>query len=308
MSVPSDRTVRGGESEAMIEEDREEWNRRKRKVRFAAEEFTGEESIKAREEQWMKLDLKEQAPMSQGKGEAYETFSEDSGSEVVGKTTFLRIHGQEAEANLGKKRWKPEFNPKFQKMDSVVAWVRFPDLPAPLFDKKFLLNLGNSIGKAIRLDIHTAQRARGKFLRMCVELDLTKPLVPKFSVDGKVLSVVYESLGLLCKNCGCFGHTKEGCEAFTKKHNEEGMDVEGLDEINKSVPAIPEVKELWKTVQRPNRQRRNVAPMPMPSMDSRFSILNECEGDGDRRVGSEKEKGEKRSGVFPTKGLEKGDN
>ncbi|KAI9124344.1 hypothetical protein K1719_004266 [Acacia pycnantha] len=65
-----------------------------------------------------------------------------------------------------------------------VAWVRFPDLPAPLFDKKFLLNLGNSIGRAIRLDIHTAQRARGKFARMCVELDLTKPLVPEFNVEG----------------------------------------------------------------------------------------------------------------------------
>ncbi|KAI9082420.1 hypothetical protein K1719_035563 [Acacia pycnantha] len=71
----------------------------------------------------------------------------------------------------------------------------FPDLPTPLFDKKFLLNLGNSIGKAIRLDVHTAQRARGKFARMCVELDLTKPLVPEVNVEGQLLSVVYESLG-----------------------------------------------------------------------------------------------------------------
>ncbi|KAI9095716.1 hypothetical protein K1719_026276 [Acacia pycnantha] len=44
-------------------------------------------------------------------------------------------------------RWKPEFSPKQEKIVSVVAWVRFPDLPVPLFDKKFLLNLGNSIGK-----------------------------------------------------------------------------------------------------------------------------------------------------------------
>ncbi|KAI9079323.1 hypothetical protein K1719_038724 [Acacia pycnantha] len=88
------------------------------------------------------------------------------------------------DAYLSVARWKPEFSPKNERIESVVAWVRFPDLPAPLFDKKFLLNLGNSIGKASRLDVHTAQRARGKFARMCVELDLTKPLVPEFEVNG----------------------------------------------------------------------------------------------------------------------------
>ncbi|KAI9120797.1 hypothetical protein K1719_007830 [Acacia pycnantha] len=102
------------------------------------------------------------------------------------------------DAYLNVARWRPDFCPKNAKIESVVAWVRLPDLPAPLFDKKFLLNLGNAIGKAIRLDVHTAQRARGKFARLCVELDLTKPLIPEFNVEGQVLSVVYESLGLLC--------------------------------------------------------------------------------------------------------------
>ncbi|KAI9087124.1 hypothetical protein K1719_030888 [Acacia pycnantha] len=105
-------------------------------------------------------------------------------------------------ACLNVSRWRPEFNPKSEKINSMVAWVRFPDLPTPLFDKKFLLNLGNSIRKAIRLDVHTAQRARGKFSRMCVELDLIKPLVPKFNVEWKLLSVVYESLGQLCTKYG----------------------------------------------------------------------------------------------------------
>ncbi|KAI9121639.1 hypothetical protein K1719_008672 [Acacia pycnantha] len=85
-----------------------------------------------------------------------------------------------------------------------------------------IMDLDNDFYLAIRLDIHTAQRARGKFARMCVELDLTKPLVPEFSVEGQVLSMVYKSLGLLCKNCGRFGYNKEGCEAFTKKQTEEG--------------------------------------------------------------------------------------
>ncbi|KAI9103629.1 hypothetical protein K1719_023252 [Acacia pycnantha] len=100
------------------------------------------------------------------------------------------------DAYLNVARWRPEFCPKNARIESVVAWVRFPDLLAPLFNKKFLLNLGNAIGKAIRLDVHTAQRARGKFARMCVELDLTKPLVPEFNVEGQTLSIAYESLGI----------------------------------------------------------------------------------------------------------------
>ncbi|KAI9076390.1 hypothetical protein K1719_041625 [Acacia pycnantha] len=60
-----------------------------------------------------------------------------------------------SDAYLSVACWRPDFSPKFEKIVSVVAWVRFPNLPAPLFDKKFLLNLGNSIGKAIRLDVHT---------------------------------------------------------------------------------------------------------------------------------------------------------
>ncbi|KAI9081497.1 hypothetical protein K1719_036518 [Acacia pycnantha] len=71
-----------------------------------------------------------------------------------------------ADAYLSVSRWKHEFNHRNAKIESLIAWVRFPELPEPLFDKKILLNLGNAIGKAIRLDIHMAQRSRGKFARI----------------------------------------------------------------------------------------------------------------------------------------------
>ena len=54
-----------------------------------------------------------------------------------------------SDAYLSVARWRLDFSPKQEKISSIIAWVRFLDLPAPLFDKKFLLNLGNSIGKAI---------------------------------------------------------------------------------------------------------------------------------------------------------------
>ncbi|KAI9097505.1 hypothetical protein K1719_025276 [Acacia pycnantha] len=130
------------------------------------------------------------------------------------------------DAYLSVGRWRPDFSPKRKRIKSVVAWVRFLDFLAPLFDKKFLLNLGNSIGKAIRLDVHTAQRTRGRFARMCVELDLDKPLVPEFNVEGQVFSVLYECLGQICDKCGWVGHMKEGCDAFHKRNIEVAMTVD----------------------------------------------------------------------------------
>ncbi|KAI9126636.1 hypothetical protein K1719_002232 [Acacia pycnantha] len=180
-----------------------------------------------------------------------------------------------ADAYLNVARWRPEFDPKMATIDSVVAWVRFPDLPAPLFDKKFLLSLGNSIGKAIRLDIHTAQRTRGKFARMCVELDLTKPLIPEFCVEGQMLSVVYESLGALCQHCGRVGHRKEVCESVQKRNKEGDMEVEAEGVKDATVIAQEDDGGRWKTVNRPRRQR-NAGWIPKEQQGgSRFSVLRD---------------------------------
>ncbi|KAI9127053.1 hypothetical protein K1719_001612 [Acacia pycnantha] len=190
------------------------------------------------------------------------------------------------DAYLNVARWRPDFCPKNAQIESVVAWVRLPDFPTPLFNKKFLLNLGNAIGKAIKLDIHTAQRARGKFARMCVELDFTKALILEFNVEGHVLSVVYESLGLLCTICGWFGHNKEGCAEFHRKKDSASMDVEekGNDSIvgNKSEGE----KELWKTVQRTRRQRSYPMTAQPTQSGSRFSVLAEDVGVEGVTVGS----------------------
>ncbi|KAI9087491.1 hypothetical protein K1719_030631 [Acacia pycnantha] len=149
------------------------------------------------------------------------------------------------DAYLNVSRWRVDFDPKNERITSVVAWVRFPDLSAPLFDKKFLLNLGNVIGKAIKLDIHTAQRARGKFARMCVELDLTKPLVPEFE----------------------------------KKRSEAKMDVEEAEKTIRVGEVVEEKKERWQTVQRTRRQRNYNMPTKVLQSGSRFSTLEREVGD-----------------------------
>lgn len=44
---------------------------------------------------------------------------------------------------------------------------------------------------------------------MCVEVDLTKKLVPAIKVRGLTLKVEYEGLHLVCFSCGRYGHRQE---------------------------------------------------------------------------------------------------
>ncbi|MBA0580684.1 hypothetical protein Gorai_022891 [Gossypium raimondii] len=50
----------------------------------------------------------------------------------------------------------------------------------------------------------------GQFIRL-VFIDLEKPLVSKMRIDGKVQRVEYESLQLVCFECGRFGHKSDLC-------------------------------------------------------------------------------------------------
>lgn len=52
---------------------------------------------------------------------------------------------------------------------------------------------------------------RGKFARLAVTVDLTKPLVSKFTNDREEFKVEYENLQELCFHCGMYGHLREAC-------------------------------------------------------------------------------------------------
>lgn len=70
--------------------------------------------------------------------------------------------------------------------------------------------LGKTLGKAIKADTNTKFSTRGRFAIVCVEVDLSKPLIPKIFFEGRWLSVEYEGLKLICFRCG-----RAGKEALT---------------------------------------------------------------------------------------------
>ncbi|XP_019198912.1 PREDICTED: uncharacterized protein LOC109192673 [Ipomoea nil] len=120
------------------------------------------------------------------------------------------------------KPWEPDFDPYNDTTEKVLVWVCVPDLPAEYFDCIFLRKLGNRIGKIIRVDQATSLISRGMFARICVELDMRKPLVSKFTYGGKIRHMAYEGVHLVCFSCGLYGHTKETCPALRESVPEPG--------------------------------------------------------------------------------------
>ncbi|KAH1046921.1 hypothetical protein J1N35_037705 [Gossypium stocksii] len=68
--------------------------------------------------------------------------------------------------------WTKEFTPSQPYPSMVLAWIRLPGLPGYLYKKKIVEEIGGTIDKVVRLDFNTDCRARGRFTRMAVYINL----------------------------------------------------------------------------------------------------------------------------------------
>ncbi|MBA0605033.1 hypothetical protein Godav_017648 [Gossypium davidsonii] len=76
---------------------------------------------------------------------------------------------------------------KFQnKLDceKVLSEGPFPALPSYLYNRKIITKIGELVGKVVKLDMNTDSRARGRFARMAVYVNLEKPLVSQILING----------------------------------------------------------------------------------------------------------------------------
>lgn len=115
--------------------------------------------------------------------------------------------------------WTPEFASPNAKVDKTIVWVRFPGLNLVYYDESFLLAMASALGRPIKVDTNTLKIERGKFARVCVEIDLTLPVVGKIWVNGHWYKVQYEGLHLICTSCGCYGHLGRNCSVMPAKSN-----------------------------------------------------------------------------------------
>ena len=107
--------------------------------------------------------------------------------------------------------WEPNFHPATANVSSVAVWIRLNELPIEYYNEKALHQIGNSIGNVLRVDTHTATETKGKFARLCVQIDVNKPLITAILIGKFEQPVCYEGIQTICFGCGRVGHQKNHC-------------------------------------------------------------------------------------------------
>ncbi|XP_039119690.1 uncharacterized protein LOC120255988 [Dioscorea cayenensis subsp. rotundata] len=106
--------------------------------------------------------------------------------------------------------WQPYFEPAHTKLSRAMVWLQLHNLPVEFWDGETLESITESIGKLLKVDEFTSSLARARFARVCLEIDLSRPLKRGFWLedgDSKVFVVIlYERLPTFHYRCGIIGH------------------------------------------------------------------------------------------------------
>ncbi|KAL0414921.1 UNVERIFIED_CONTAM: hypothetical protein Slati_3324000 [Sesamum latifolium] len=159
-------------------------------------------------------------------------------------------------------KWSPTFTPEHES-SIVPVLVNFFDLPAHLFRKDALFTIASFVGTPLQIGDSTFNKSKLSRARVCIEIDLLKPLVKEVDLQIHsrtfVQKVEYEQVPQYCSLCKHVGHHDSEC--FTKgtaqenprrryvpisvlapttvKENANQMDVVDETEINHAENVVP---------------------------------------------------------------------
>ncbi|XP_031122606.1 uncharacterized protein LOC116025506 [Ipomoea triloba] len=112
-------------------------------------------------------------------------------------------------------KWTADFRPDVES-PVVPVWIAFEGLPAHLQEKRPLFTIANLIGTPLKIDASTLAHNRPSVARICVELNVMKPLpkqvwINNGSLGGFSQPVIYEHIPPYCGICNKFGHLQTEC-------------------------------------------------------------------------------------------------
>ncbi|CAI0450925.1 unnamed protein product [Linum tenue] len=180
--------------------------------------------------------------------------------------------------------WRKNFNPKLAEVASTMVWARFPGLPREFINKHAVERIAEKIGRPVRVDRATESGDRGKYARVSIEVDLTKPLLSKFKIEGITYYVEYEGLHRICTECGKYGHMKVTCPNLFRESAQgppaaETESEAPMGDYGEWMMVKPRGKGVSRNTQdlRQNFEGQKKAPQVHKEMGSRFAVLDEEE-------------------------------
>ncbi|XP_074318803.1 uncharacterized protein LOC141655633 [Silene latifolia] len=184
------------------------------------------------------------------------------------------------------RKWVPNFVPSEDNILKLTAWVHIPNLPVEYFNSTFLKKVGSKIGQVIHIDNNTATAQRGQFTQLSVEVDISKPLLSKFKLNGKVYGIQYEGLKMICFKCGKLGHTTEQCKK--DESSKTVMEVEDQSDVHPDANAHIRANLLdaglrpeesadfgeWMVVKKPPRRKQVISGKQATGPGNEGTIFN----------------------------------
>lgn len=73
------------------------------------------------------------------------------------------------------------------------------------------MGIAKGLGRPIKVDLTTLNFERARFARICVEINLHKPLKGTVMINGERYFVSYEGISTICSTCGMYGHLVHAC-------------------------------------------------------------------------------------------------
>ncbi|XP_059462835.1 uncharacterized protein LOC132191762 [Corylus avellana] len=108
--------------------------------------------------------------------------------------------------------------------EKAYFWMRMLHLPLACMGREVGLKLGSSVGRVEEIDTDKDGIGWGKYLRVKVLVDLSKPLPRgrKLKFEGEIHWIVfqYERLPKFCFQCGIISHGPEGCMKRSSLQNQ----------------------------------------------------------------------------------------
>lgn len=141
-----------------------------------------------------------------------------------------------------------------------------------------LRDIGQAIGPVLRIDAHTATESRGRFARICVQINFDKSLIKLIKIGGIKQTVQCEGLNSLCFSCGRVGHKLESCPYTTRssvKEDEREREVESDNSnTNGQMASHEQTYGPWVVVARRKKgyrkEKKEQAHPPLFSINSQF--------------------------------------
>lgn len=183
------------------------------------------------------------------------------------------------------KPWHTGFNPSEELPNRVPVWVRLPRFPIECCREDVLHMLASMLRKPVGPSSQTLGKKVMTFARICVELDLSRPLPDAVEMCAGSYSWVqqldYETLPFRCRLCHEYGHLVRRCpkaKSVEQQTSPPPRDNPSMDKGKKPVVGEDKDAEGFVRVKARNRnrgQKRTLRERQEEDTFNRFEILDE---------------------------------